>query len=461
MRPILICPDDFLAQFLGGSTLGGDLPVFLVAHAAARAGIARRGDQVLSGDLEHPSIYRQAFKSGAEPAILAGPAERLPRMLAALRAAAPRAPVLVLQDDQVALNGSPAGVTTLPLGAFAERVIRPELKRAALRAKVERIRHQFKPAERVLIMMQDDPDPDAIASALALRTLLGRTKASAPIATFRTITRPENLTMCRILEIEVEEVQARALDEYDCVVMVDTQPGFFKERFEQVDLVIDHHPEDRPVKARIKDIRPAYGATSTILTEYLRAAEVKVTQRLATALFYGIKTDTLHLERGGTPADMDAFAFLHLLANHNALRWIERPELPAEALDILARGLAHRRIIQGVLFSHLGRVRQGSLIPQFADLFLQVAGIEWSVVSGVVNGELHISVRNVGYVRSAGEVIRLAFSGLGLAGGHRAMAKAVIRLKHWRAQGGEASAEGLRQGIVDRFLRALGIHGQG
>ncbi len=381
-------------------------------------------------------------------------------MLAALRVAAPHAPVLVLKDDAVPLNGNPAGVTLLPLAAFTERVLRPELKRATLRAKVERIRQHFQTAERVLIMLQDDPDPDAIASALALRILLGRTKASAPIATFGTITRTENLAMCRILEIEVEEIQARALDEYDRVAMVDTQPGFFEERFGEVDLVIDHHPEDRTVKARIKDIRPAYGATATILTEYLRAAEVKVPQRLATALFYGIKTDTLHLERGCTRADMDAFAFLHLRANHNALRRIERPELPPEALDVLAHGLAHRQIIQGVLFSHLGRVGQGSLIPQFADLFLQVAGIEWSVVSGVVNEELHISVRNVGYVRSAGEVVRLAFADLGLAGGHRAMAKAVIQFQDWRAKVGEASPEVLRHGIVDRFLRALGVHAQ-
>jgi len=258
----------------------------------------------------------------------------------------------------------------------------------------------------------------------------------------------------------VEEIEIRALDRHDRVAMVDTQPGFFEERFETVDLVIDHHPEDRPVRALIKDIRPAYGATSTILTEYLRAAEVKVTQRLATALLYGIKSDTLYLERGGTRADMEAFAFLYLLANHNALRRIERPELPPEALDILAQGLARRQIIQGVLFSHLGSVGQGSLIPQFADLFLQVAGIEWSVVSGVVNGELHISVRNVGYVKSAGEVVRLAFGDLGPAGGHRAMAKAVIRLKDWRAKMGDVSAEGVRQGIVDRILRALRGHGQ-
>ncbi len=445
MRPILICPDDFLAQLFRGTSLPGEPPLFLVRHG---------------GDLEDPAIYRRAFKSGVEPAVMAGPAERLPKMLAALRAAAPHAPVLLLKEDGAPLNGNPAGVTTLPLAVFAERVIQPELSRAALRAQVERIRRHFETAGRVLIMTQADPDPDAIASALALRTLLGRNKASAPIATFGTITRPENLALCKILDIEVEEIQARALDEYDCVAMVDTQPGFFEERFDAVDLVIDHHPEDRTVRALIKDIRPAYGATSTILTEYLRAAEVKVTQRLATALLYGIMADTLHLERGGTRADMDALAFLYLLSNHNALRRIQRPELSPEALDILAQALARRQIIQGVLFSHLGSVGQGSLIPQFADLFLQVAGIKWSVVSGVVNGELHISVRNVGYVKSAGDVVRLAFGDLGLAGGHRAMAKAVIRLKDWRAQVGEASAEALRQGVVDRFLRALGGHDQ-
>jgi nanoRNase/pAp phosphatase (c-di-AMP/oligoRNAs hydrolase) len=451
----LICPDDFLAQLFRGSAVGGEAPLFLVEERAARARIARRGDKALTGDLDDPALYRRAFKTGTEPVIVAAPAARLARILAALRAVAPHVPLLVLREDETSPNGMPETVTTLPMTAFGERVLKPELKRATLRAKVDRIQRHFQNAERVLIMLQDDPDPDAIASALALRTLLGRNKASAPIATFGTITRPENLAMCRILEIEVEEIQARALDEYDRVAMVDTQPGFFEERFESVDLVIDHHPEDRTVKALIKDIRPACGATSTILTGYLRAAEVKLTQRLATALFYGIKADTLHLERGGTRADMEAFTFLYLLANHNALRRIEFPQLPVEALDILAQALARRQIIGSVFFAHLGYVAQGSLIPQFADLFLQVAGVEWSVVSGVVNDELHVSVRNVGYVRGAGEVVRLAFGDLGLAGGHRAMAKAVIQLRDWRVEMGEPSAEALRQGIVERFLRAL------
>src|SRR5262249_57254772 len=122
------------------------------------------------------------------------------------------------------------------------------------------------------------------------------------------------------------------------VAMVDVQPSFLEERFDEVDLVIDHHPVERPIHALIKDVRPSYGATSTILVEYLRALDVKITQRLATALVYGIKADTLGLERGGSKADLDAFAFVYMLAHHHVLRRIERPELSDVALDLLAYG---------------------------------------------------------------------------------------------------------------------------
>src|SRR2546428_360779 len=137
--------------------------------------------------------------------------------------------------------------------------------------------------------------------------------------------------------LAVELIKPRAVEEYDMVAMVDAQPSFFEETFERVDLVVDHHPEETPVRAALKDVRPGYGATATILTEYLRAIDARVSQRLATALLYGIKADTQHLERGATRADLEAFAFVHALANHSALRRIERPDLPNEALDVLAR----------------------------------------------------------------------------------------------------------------------------
>ena len=185
------------------------------------------------------------------------------------------------------------------------------------------------------------------------------------------------------------------LADYDRIAMVDTQPAFFEEPMGEVDLVIDHHPEETPRAPACADVRPSYGATSTILTEYLRAADVKIRERLATALLYGIKADTLHLERGATRADMEAFAYLHAHANHNALRRIERPDLPEAALDVLAKGIARRRLVDGVMLAHLGPVGYPELVAQFADLFLQVEGAEWSVVSGRIGNELHVSVRNV------------------------------------------------------------------
>jgi nanoRNase/pAp phosphatase (c-di-AMP/oligoRNAs hydrolase) len=454
MRHILVCPDDFLWQLVPRAALTRDAPVYVVASAAARATIVRHGGQAVAGNLERDAVYRRAFRSGDEPVLVAVPPDRRSAVIAAIRATAPAAPIVILADDRSGA-GELLGVPTVTPAAFSDAVIEPALQRAITRAGVDRIRRHFSAADRILIMMQDDPDPDAIASALALKTLLGRAKPAATLGTFGTITRPENRALTRILEIDVEQIKPRAIGDYDMVAMVDTQPSFFEEAFGEVDLVIDHHPEETPIRARLRDVRPAYGATSTILTEYLRAANVKLTQRLATALLYGITADTQHLERGATRADLDAFAFVHGLANHSALRRIERPEVPVEALDALAVGLRRRQLIDGVMFVHLGPVRYQELVAQFADLLLQVEGAEWSVVSGTLHGELHVSVRNVGYVRAAGDVVRQAFGDIAGAGGHRAMAKAVVRLRDWRTHVGDTTDDALAAAIVTRFLRAL------
>jgi len=454
MRSILVCPDDFLWRLLADAGHSHFDALYVVEQPRARARIAQHGGAVLAGNLERASLYQRAFRTGNEPVLLAVERARHARIMAAIRRVAPAAPIVLLAEDRVP-GGESDGVTVLAMDAFADRVVDPALERALTRLRVEKIRAHFADAARVLILMQDDPDPDAIASALAFKALLGRSRSGATLGTFGTITRAENRAMTRILEIDVEAIKPRALEEYDMIAMVDAQPSFFEERIERVDFVVDHHPEETPVRAALKDIRPSYGATATILTEYLRAVDAKLPQRLATALLYGIKADTQHLERGATRADMDAFAHVHGHANHSALRRIERPELADDALDVLARGIAQRQVVSGVVFAHLGPVAYPELIAQFADFFLQVQGAEWSVVSGTVHGELHISVRNVGYVRAAGEVLRLAFGDLGGAGGHRSMAKAVIRLRDWRARQGAATSRALAQGIVTRFTRAL------
>ena len=452
MRCLFVCADDFLWRLAGERGETRLSPVWVVEEARVRARIAERGAEALAGRLDADSVYRRAFRTGNEPVLLAIERARQAAVVAAIRRVAPSAPLVVLAET------APAGaepLVALSPAAVATAVLEPALERAVTRARVERVRAHFDDAERVLIMMQDDPDPDAIASAWALRTLLGRTKTAAPIATFGTITRPENRAMTRILEIDVERIAPRDVASYDRIAMVDTQPAFFEEPMGEVDLVIDHHPEETPTRARLRDVRPSYGATSTILTEYLRAADVKIRERLATALLYGIKTDTLHLERGATRADMEAFAHLHAHANHNALRRIERPDLPEAALDVLAKGIARRRLVDGVMLVHLGVVGYPELVAQFADLLLQVEGAEWSVVSGRVNGELHVSVRNVGYVRAAGEVVRAVVEGLGVGGGHRSMAKGIIPLKAFRKTYGSATRQRIQEALHDAFVAAI------
>jgi nanoRNase/pAp phosphatase (c-di-AMP/oligoRNAs hydrolase) len=456
VRRVVVCPTDFLFQLFRGLPPQGEPPVFLVSDARTRNRLARHDAHALAGPLDDPALYRRAHFSADDLVILmVGPRSRQ-RVLDTILGVAPGVPVLlVVQDGAPPVLPSHPTVTTLALPRLLGEVLRPEVDRAALRLRGERIRQLLGGADRVGILLQDDPDPDALASGLALRALVGRTKPTAPLITFGRITRPENLAMIEALEMEVEHVTPADLARFDALALVDVQPTFFEEALPEIAVVIDHHPEAKRWRAAFRDVRPSYGATATILTEYLRAAEVKFTERLATALFYGIKADTLHLERGGTRADMEAFAFLYELANHNTLRRIERPELPLDALDAFGDALVHRVIIGNVLFAHLGAVSRPHLIPQFADLCLQVKGMEWAVVSGLTGDELHISVRNVGYVKAAGEVVKEAFGDLGSAGGHRSAAKAVIPAREWATRVGPTTPTALRQAVVDRFVPAL------
>jgi len=75
----------------------------------------------------------------------------------------------------------------------------------------------------------------------------------------------------------------------------------------------------------------------------------------------------------------------------------------------------------------------------------------------VVDDEVHVSVRNVGYVRSAGDVTRAAFGELGMAGGHRTMAKAIFPLRQLgRGASDPTASDVCQERIIERFVRALG-----
>jgi nanoRNase/pAp phosphatase (c-di-AMP/oligoRNAs hydrolase) len=332
-----------------------------------------------------------------------------------------------------------------------------EVARLRTLERVNQVREILDPAEDVAILLQPDPDPDGIASALALRQLLKRTKGTAPIVSFGGVTRPENVAMLRLLDIDLDVLTPQDLERFDAVAMVDVQPNVFGGRVDAigVDVIIDHHPEQKGYVARFRDIRSSYGATSTMLTEYLLSADLGISQRLATALLYGIKTDTLFLDREASMADVMAFAYLYPLVNTNALRRMEKPEVPRSAFAAFGRALKDLDLTDGLAYVHLGVVEREDVIPQMAELCLQLEGAFWSAASGVVGDTLVLSIRNSGYQRAAGSVVKAAFGDLGCAGGHQAMAKAIMPLKAFRKKFGSTRPAQLRKSVERALLAEI------
>ncbi len=324
--------------------------------------------------------------------------------------------------------------------------------------RVVKLRALLDSREKVGILLQPDPDPDGIACGYALRALLGRKRTTAPLISFGEVQRPENRALADALGIEVRVITPDELDEVDGLVLVDVQPNVFGEdppaRVRSVDAVIDHHPERTGYDAVIRDIRPNYGATATIFTEYLRAANIEIGPRLGSALLYGIKSDTQYLGRETSKQDMVAFAYLHTSHSAALLRRIERPALPIDGLRALGRALSKTDVRDGLHILVLGRVRE-DVIPQVADMALQADGAEWAIAVGLVGTDLVFSVRNVGYVRAAGDVVRAVVEGLGVGGGHRSMAKGIIPLKAFRKVYGKADRAQIRSALFDAFTRAI------
>src|SRR5262249_1049550 len=156
--------------------------------------------------------------------------------------------------------------------------------REANAARLEQLHAVAGNAERVALLLQDDPDPDGIASAIALRTVLGRNRSTTPLFAFGETTRAENLAMLRLLDVTIEPADSETLRGFPCIALLDVQPAYFDDRLHHAQIVIDHHPRTGGNSAAYYDLRPQYGATSTILTEYLETCEADVSQRLATAL---------------------------------------------------------------------------------------------------------------------------------------------------------------------------------
>ena len=464
MKYLAICEDDLLFQFMRKVAAKRGEVLFLVQHAEAARRIRRQGASSQWGELEKRETYKKSRLEHVRQAILfIRDPEVREQVYLLLRNLANNLPILSLSSrPELASDRKDPLLRQLPLEDIFQEFCAPQLLDTFNQQKVERIRSLFREKDKIHILLQHDPDPDAIGSALALRELLGRNRATTPIVTFGEVTRPENLAMLRLLDIQIDRITYDELHKGGArLALVDVQPPYFERPLGKIDLVVDHHPKRAPFSARFADLRTQYGATSTIFTEYLRAAGMEPSQRLATALLYGIKSDTLFLERGSYIADLEAFTFLYPFANRAMITRMDRPALPRVDLEALGRALSRLQLDNGVAVIHMGEVKREDVIPQMAEFCLQIEGVEWGIVSGLCEDRVVISVRNVGYVKSAGEILKRLFDEIGSAGGHRSMAKAVVPLERFKAQFGEVSEKVIREAMVPLITQREEEHSGG
>ena len=327
----------------------------------------------------------------------------------------------------------------------------PFAKSVSTVEKCKRLRESAGSEDTLAIMIR--ADPDSIASAFALKRLFWRKVKKVHIVRINKIERADNLAFISLLNLRLQHIRNFKSSEATKWAIVDSQPNhheaFGKFRF---DFIIDHHPVSNNLEAAFIDIRADYGANSTILTEYLKASKIKPSMRLATALYYGIKTDTNSFVRDSVSNDIKAFRYLYESANLNIIKKIESSEMTKKTLTSFKKAIKRLTFVKQTAVIHMGKVQDTATLVIMADFFMKMAEVTCSVVSGIHERKLVVILRNAGFRRDAGKMAQKMFDQVGSAGGHKSMARAEISLDQIKPNA-KTTAD-IKQYVLDRLKQA-------
>jgi len=313
----------------------------------------------------------------------------------------------------------------------------------------------------VLILTHDNPDPDALASGKALATLLSRAwHIPSRLAYSGTVARADNRSVLKHLTPEWEHQDLlNDLDRYSAVALVDTQPGAGNNRLPSIfvpHIAIDHHHPIRETIGTVKytDIQPEVGSTVTLLYEYLEMAEIDIDPVLATAMFYGLKTDTRGLSRGASPADESAYIKLLSHLDHKLLVSVEFAGLDRDYFRALNQGLGVAWLFGRAIVARLGKLKWPDQCAEIADVLIRFEDAHAVLCQGEHDGILNLSMRTKFMEEDAGQLVQRVVVSPGKAGGHGSMAGGQVPLVG-------TTADQMMEEIETRFLKAVHEEGEG
>ncbi|OYR57233.1 DHH family phosphoesterase [Halorubrum halodurans] len=311
----------------------------------------------------------------------------------------------------------------------------------------------------LLVVAHDNPDPDAIASAVGLARIAEAVGVPAEPCYGGEIAHQENRAMVNLLDLSLSTVDGADLEAYGGIALVDHSRAGINDSLPEgtpVDVVIDHHPPRGPVEGSFVDVRPDAGATSTLIAEYLSRLGIEPDRPLATALLYGIRIDTRDFTREVSIPDFEAAASLTPHVDESTLDRVESPSVSPETLRVLATAIDRRDVRGSTVASCVGEITDRDALAQAADRLLDLEGIAVTFVYGYMDGVIYGSARTRGTDLDVGELLRDALAQAGSAGGHANMAGAQVPLGILEAVAEEESlADVVEEFVAERFFEAL------
>lgn len=330
------------------------------------------------------------------------------------------------------------------------------MQKKKAKQKLEQLKAVLAGHKTMLIVIQDNPDPDSIAAAVALRKLANSlAEVQCSIAHDGVIGRGENRALVKYLGLNLRLLNQIDLTAYELFATVDTQPGTgnnsLPEHIEP-DIVIDHHScRPRTRLCRFTDVRCRYGATATILYEYFKAADIKLETPMATAMLYAIRSDTQDLGRDTSRADIKTLTELFTIANLRVLSRVQRGKVQRDYFQMLSDVLKRAVVHGNAIIASLGMAGNTDMIAEAADLLLRDDLTDWVMVYGISQDKLAISLRTEQEQLGADRVIRQVVARKGTGGGHPSYAGGQISVREMSSR----QIEHLENLIKARFLHAV------
>ncbi|WP_418284077.1 DHH family phosphoesterase [Halorubrum sp. DTA46] len=419
-----------------------------------------RNIATIEADPTDPSVYPD------NAAVVLVASDDPARNVAAAEAARRRYPDAMIVAH---VGTNPTAAQQDAVAAVADRVVDP------VAAIVDRVREatgldgEERPARLLstlrklsgplLVVAHDNPDPDAIASALGLARIAESVGVPADPCYGGEIAHQENRAMVNVLDLDLVTFDGIDLDDYDGIALVDHSRAGINDSLPEgypVDVVIDHHPPRGPVAGSFVDIRPDIGSTSTLITEYLDRIGIEPTRELATALLYGIRIDTKDFTRLTAIPDFEAAASLSSRADESTLERVESPSVSPETLRVLASAIEARDVRGSTVASCAGEIADRDALAQAAERLLALDGITVTFVYGYMDGVIYGSARARGADLDIGELLRDALDPVGSAGGHATMAGAQVPLGILEeVSESESLPEVVEAFVSGRFFEAL------